>query len=86
MDHTYSAGIGSQPQFRAQLSEEEHTTWRRKLHKFISDMQLQVSQDTDEEGIIWYSSDDNATITHISDWHVGYCMALGFDEDGVRHR
>lgn len=78
-------GIGiDTPEFRAQLSTHEYVMFRAALSEFLRAHDLHVFIEQQCEAVWYYG--DHPTIGRIRDWDLGYCMALGFDEEGVRHK
>jgi hypothetical protein len=80
------------PEFRSQITANEYAQWRRCMRTFLLDLQGErIRQgkrwDVSErvvESHLWLDTDCPDILTRISDFDVGYCMALGFNPEGIR--
>lgn len=72
--------------FRAQLSESEYEKYLKDRNELLSIYRINIHTRTDSDGYVWFSCDTSEQMQKFSAWHFGYFMALGFDEDGKRHK
>lgn len=73
--------FGITKQLVEQMNDDEHGRLLAGIIKYALDVGIDHSR-TVKDGDTWFECDDQ----RLASFAVGYLVALGFDENGIRHR